>query len=129
MARDSKAVESEAPINSNTPLPSDSKAVLHDVTLFYLPLDAQGRQPFHFPTLHHYQQQDKCFLSQVRSTSLRFFSQSLGGYEIVFYRELPDIDSPWRITTPDGLLDPLVNWYHLATNHLEGMDWLESTIA
>ena len=96
---------------------------------FYPRLDAQGRQPFHFPTLHHYQQQDQSFLSQVRSTSSRFFSQSLGGYDIVCYRELPDTNSSWRIAIPDALLDPLVNWYHLATNHLEGMDRLESTIA
>ena len=129
VARDSEAVESEAPTNSNTPLSSDSEAVLHDANLFYPRLDAQGRQPFHFPTLHHYQQQDKRFLSQVCSTSLRFFFQSLGGYNIICYRELWDINSPWRIAIPDALLDPLVNWYHLATNHLEGIDCLESTIA
>ena len=129
VAQDSEAVESEAPTKSNTPLLNDSEAVLHDTHLFYPRLDAQGRQPFHFPTLHHYQQQGKSFLSQVRSTSFRFFSQSLGGYDIVCYRELPDTNSPWRIAIPDALLDPLVNWYHLATNHLKGMDRLESTIA
>ena len=102
---------------------------MYDTNLFYPRLDAQGRQPFHFPTLHHYQQQDKCFLSQVRSTLLRFFSQSLGGYDIVCYGKIPDINSPWRIAIPDALLDPLVNWYHLATNHLVGMGCLESTIA
>ena len=46
VVRDNEAVESEAPTNSNTPLPSDSEAVLHDANLFYLRLDAQGRQLF-----------------------------------------------------------------------------------
>ena len=105
----------------------ESEAPQDDTFLFYPRLDSQNRHPFHFSTIHMYQQQDPSLLALAKSEP-RLFAQQLGGYPIICHRENTQPNSAWRICIPDALLDRLVQWYHLSTNHQEGMDRLEASI-
>jgi len=105
-----------------------SEDFANELFLYHPKFDQQGRLPFHFTTIRHYQQQDANLLSQVQREPFRFFLQSLGGHEIICNRTFPRDDSPWTIVIPNAMLLPLVQWYHDATVHSTGMDRLEAMI-
>ena len=100
----------------------------HDMFLFHPRFDARGNLPFHFATIHTYQQQDPHLTSVLDKDPRRFFKMTLGGYSIICFYDKPDDDSSWSIVLPDQMLKPLIDWYHKITVHSTGMDRLEALI-
>lgn len=113
-----------------TRFPGDPASIHHDCLLFHPRFDARGNQPFHFSTIHFYQQQDPALLALNDTQPLRFFFQKLGSYDILCHRlSLNDTTpSPWLIALPTAMLVPLAHWYHNVTVHTAGMDRLEAMI-
>ena len=120
-----EAHKSEALHSETVPNPT---ALWQDCCLFHPRFDARGNHPFHFSTLHHYQQHDKQLLQTLTQTPGRFFKQALGGYDIICICQSPTTNSAWHIVIPDVMLYPLVNWYHEALVHSVGMDRLEAML-
>lgn len=103
-------------------------AHVEDNYLFHPKFDPRGRQPFHFDTIHHYQQSENDILQLPLSDPKRFFSQTLDNYPIVCRYDRLEPDSSWKIQLPTAMLKPLVDWYHKITVHSTGMDRLEALI-
>ena len=99
-----------------------------DAYLFHHKFDPQGRHPFHFATIHQYQQQDKQLLALHHNNPARFFFQTLGDHKILCIHPTQTSDPTWCICLPDAMLTPLVQWYHEHTVHSTGMDRLEQLI-
>jgi len=86
--------------------------------------DNQGRHPFRFETLHHYQQLDPKLAKLVETDP---------NYRYTKYGQTPLVTTSWddgtvNIVLTDAILPKIVKWYHLLTNHSEGMTRLEKTI-
>ena len=96
----------------------------YDAYLFHSKFDPQGRHPFHFATIHHYQQQDEKLLALPNDNPKHFFFQTLGEHKILCIHPTQASDLTWRICLPDAMLIPLINWYHEQTIHSTGMDRL-----
>jgi hypothetical protein len=101
-----------------------------DSFLFHPKFDPQGRHPFQFKTVHHYQQNDTDLQELQAAHPNRYFIQDLDSYNILCrYDTIPaSEDTPWKIVIPNNMLRPLVQWYHEITVHSTGMDRLEALI-
>ncbi len=101
---------------------------IEDMFLFYPRFDPRGRHPFHFDTIHHYQQNDPPTM-QLAQDGRRYFYKHLDTFAILCRRDtLDEPDGPWKIVIPTPMLAPLVKWYHEVTVHSTGMDRLEALI-
>ena len=99
-----------------------------DAYLFHPKFDPQGRHPFHFATIHQYQQQDKQLLALHHNNPAHFFFQTLGDHKILCIHPTQTSDPTWHICLPNAMLIPLVQWYHEHTVHSTSMDRLEQLI-
>lgn len=100
-----------------------------DSYLFHPRFDPAGNLPFHFRTLHHYQQNDPNVTSLPNADPNRYFVTQLDTYDIICRRDnLTDPLSTWKIVLPTAILRNLVQWYHEITAHSTGMDRLEHMI-
>ena len=95
---------------------------LAECLLVYPAFDEQGRHPFHFTTIRHYQQQDARISAALNNGTL--VSRSINGTNIAC---LPEAQGG-QIVLTDSMLPKIVRWYHEVTVHLEGVDRLETTI-
>ena len=118
-----KAHKSEALHSEAVPNPT---ALWQDCCLFHPKFDARGNHPFHFPTFHHYQQNNKQLLQTLTQVPGGFFTQALGGYDIICIQQSPQPNSTWHIVIPDAMLHLLVIWYHKALVHSADMDRLKA---
>ena len=99
-----------------------------DAYLFHPKFDPQGHHPFHFATIHQYQQQDKQLLALHHNNPAHSFFQTLGDHKILCICLTQTSAPTWRICLPDAMLLPLVQWYHEHTVHSTGMDRLKQLI-
>jgi hypothetical protein len=83
-----------------------------DSYLFHPKFDPQGRQPFHFKTIHQYQNQDPALKKLLQSLPDKFFSQKLDSFDIICRHNSLQQNASWKIMLPDAMLHPLVEWYH-----------------
>ena len=95
--------------------------------MFHPRFDQQDRKPFHFSTIHHYQQKDQRILAFHQQDPQRFFFQSLNGFNILCEQLVPT-KPDWVIVCPDDMLPKLVDYYHQLTVHTNGIDRLEALI-
>ena len=95
---------------------------LAECLLVYPVFDEQGRHPFHFKTIQHYQQKDQ----NIQQAAERnwYVSRSFNGVDLLC---LPE-SAGGQIVLSDDMLPKIIRWYHETTVHLEGMDRLEATI-
>ena len=89
-----------------------------------------GRHPFHFSTIHHYQQQDDNIRNLPNTDPRRYFIKQLDNLPIVCRKDTLNAPapSPWKILLPTAMLRPTVDWYHQVTAHSTGMDRLEALL-
>ena len=99
-----------------------------DAYLEFPRFDNFGRQPFHFPTIEIYQQQDQKLQNQLQTNAKHYFTQQLDSTTLICFLPSPKNPNDWRIAIPSKMLTPLVQWYHTTTAHTQGMDRLEATI-
>jgi len=95
---------------------------LADCLLEYPTFDPEGRSPFHFETIRHYQQLSEPLKQQLNSGLYRL--RRFGNTDLICQLE----QYGDRIILSDEMLPRLVRWYHLATAHIEGINRLEATI-
>ena len=102
--------------------PMDEQPELADCLLEYPTFDPEGRMPFHFQTIRHYQQQSER-LKQHLNNGL-YCVKRFGNADLICQLE----QNGGRIVLSDEILPRLVRWYHLTTTHIEGINRLEATI-
>ena len=117
----------EMPLSARPPDGPDNDVApdpYHDCLLFHHDFDSQRSLPFHFATIHHYQQRDP-WLQKASKQDERFYTQCLGSFKIICYR---DSSPDWKIALPSNMLGPLIHWYHKTLAHAPGMDRLEALV-
>ena len=101
---------------------------VEDIFLFHPKFDPRGRHPFHFDTIHQYQQESSTLTDLIKTSPDRYFTKDLENLPIICRRDTQNIDTHWKIMIPNAMLEPLVKWYHEVTIHSTGMDRLEALI-
>ncbi|KAL7570422.1 hypothetical protein ACA910_017255 [Epithemia clementina (nom. ined.)] len=103
---------------------------LIDVYLNHPAITANQPLPIDYATIYQHQQNDPVLLAHVQAHPNQFtlqpFPMENPQFQIICYQQHPRV--PWRIRIPDMLLAHIVNWYHIALNHL-GAQRLRETIA
>jgi hypothetical protein len=93
---------------------------LADCFLEYPRFDNQGRVPFHFETIQQYQADDQELQGALQQGIYQV--KRFGSTDLICRRNSD------KIVLSDALLPRLVQWYHLSSVHMQGMDRLEGTI-
>ena len=94
--------------------------------LMEYPLPPRGRS-LTLATLAEYQQKDNALKALIQTDPDRYSERQMSVDQmIICYRENPQ--ATWRMAIPDAMLPHLINWYHTATAHTEGVDRLFHTI-
>ena len=118
----------EMPLSEKQPAGPHNDVVpdlYNDCLLFHHEIDPQKNLPFHFATIHHYQQCDP-WLQDASKHDSRFYTQCLGSFDIICYHAPSSApSSDWKIALPSNMLGPLIHWYHRTLAHAPGMDRLE----
>ena len=118
----------EMPLSKRQPTGPHNDVVpdlYNNFLLFHHDFDPQKNLPFHFATIHRYQQCDP-WLQDASKHDNHFYTQCLGSFDIVCYRAPSSApSSDWKITLPSNMLGPLIHWYHRTLAHAPGMDRLE----
>ena len=121
----------EMPLSERQPAGPHNDVVpdlYHDCLLFHHDFDPQKSLPFHFATIHHYQQCDP-WLQDTSKHDACFYTQCLGSFNIICYRTPSSaLSSDWKIALPSNMLGPIIHWYHKTLAHAPGMDRLEALI-
>ena len=84
--------------------------------------------PFHFQTIHSFQQKDSSVLALPNEPSKRYFLNTIENLPIVCRYDNTTDKEHWKIVVPNKMIGPLVQWYHELTVHSTGMDRLEALI-
>ena len=100
----------------------DEQPELAECLLEYPTFDAEGRSPFHFETIQHYQQLSEPLKQQLTSGMYRL--KRFGNVDLICQLER----NGDCIVLSDEMLPRLVRWYHLTNTHIEGINRLEATI-
>ena len=117
----------EMPLSERQPAGPHNDVVpdlYHDCLLFHHDFDPQKSLPFHFTTIHCYQQCDP-WLQDASKHDEGLYTQCLGSFNIICYRAS---SSDWKIALPSNMLGPLIQWYHKTLAHAPGMDRLEALV-
>eukprot|EP00977_Amphora_coffeiformis_P009356 scaffold2144_cov98-Amphora_coffeaeformis.AAC.1 len=88
--------------------------------------DSDGRLPFHFATIHEYQQKSDALKKLIVTDHHTYHYRKLGGMQIIC-RKVP-AEPDWRIALSDEMLRPLVAWYHKVLAHSEGATRLTKSL-
>ena len=81
--------------------------------------------PLDYPLLRSRQLQDVILLQQQQNYPDKYPTINLDGTKLICY--VATQGEPWRIATPDTLLDSIISWYHKILSHI-GMTRLYNTI-
>ena len=121
----------EMPLSERQPAGPHNDVVpdlYNDCLLFHHDFDPQKNLPFHFATMHHYQQCGP-WLQDASKHDHHFYTQCLGSLDIICYCALSAApSSDWKIALPSNMLGPLIHWYHKTLTHAPVMDRLEALI-
>jgi TusA-related sulfurtransferase len=93
---------------------------LTECFLEYPKFDDQGRIPFRFPTLQHYQLADQQLQTDLQRGL--YHLQRFGTTDLICQKDSN------KIVLSNAILPRLVRWYHLSSVHMQGMNRLEGTI-
>lgn len=90
--------------------------------------DTEERHPLSYNTIREYQQKDNA-LKEAAQNALKeqYIYKQLGDSEIICYVPAEN-PSSWKIAIPDGMLNNLVQWYHLSVAHTAGVTRLYETM-
>ena len=117
----------EMPLSERQPIGPHNDVVpdrYNDCLLFHHDFEPQKNLPFHFTTIHHYQQCDP-WLKDASKDDHHFYTQCLGSFNIICYcapSSAPSSD--WKMALPSNMLGPLIHWYHKTLARAPGMDSL-----
>ncbi|MEM7284214.1 MAG: ribonuclease H family protein [Pseudomonadota bacterium] len=95
----------------------EAQPKLLEVLLQHPTFDEEGRFPFQFKTIRTYQLADSALQQQLRAHPERYLLVKFGQEELIC---VEDQNDP-KIVIPDKMLSPLIQYFHEATSHVEGM--------
>jgi hypothetical protein len=101
---------------------------LMDCFLLHPTFDDENRYPLDYRTLRDYQLLDQHLLAAVATQPKWIMKQMSPNLELVCHSASSGVAADdWKIAIPDGMLDKLINWYHLSLTHV-GMTRLKETM-
>ena len=86
----------------------------------------QNLYPFRFADIATMQQADPALSQRVQTDPNRYQMRNLAGHNLVTYLYTPQ---EWRIALPTAMVRPVVEYFHQATVHSQGITRLEQSLS
>ena len=86
----------------------------------------QNLYPFRFADIATMQNADQALMQRLQTDPNRYQNRLLAGHNIVTFILNPQ---EWRIALPTAMVRPVVEYFHQATVHAQGITRLESTLS
>ncbi len=97
-----------------------------DCLLYHPDPIGQNMFPFRFADIATMQQADPALMQRLQAPQPnRFQTRNIAGHDIVTYVLNPQ---EWRIALPTAMVRPVVEYFHQATVHAQGISRLEATL-